>query len=100
RVVPVVVPNAVLVLANSNAIKSVLELAEELDQEIDPTHEVQIFRLKHAVAQSVVEMLTSFYTQPPVGLGTRLKVAADPRTNSVVVQANPRDMSEIAEFIK
>ncbi|WP_437228242.1 secretin N-terminal domain-containing protein [Planctomicrobium sp. SH661] len=100
RVVPVVTPNAVLILASSNAIEAVLQLADELDQAIDPTHEVQIFRLKHAVASSVVEMLTSFYTQPPVGLGTRLKTAADPRTNSVVVQANPRDMSEIAEFIK
>jgi len=100
RVVPVVTPNAVLILASSNAMDAVLQLADELDQAIDPTHEVQIFRLKHAVASSVVEMLTAFYTQPPVGLGTRLKTAADPRTNSVVVQANPRDMSEIAEFIK
>jgi len=100
RVVPVVVPNAVLILASANAMEAVLQLADELDQAIDPTHEVQIFRLKHAVASSVVEMLTAFYTQPPVGLGTRLKVAADPRTNSVVVQANPRDMSEIAEFIR
>lgn len=100
RVVPVVTPNAVLILASSNAMEAVLQLADELDQPIDPTHEVQVFRLKHAVATSVVEMLTSFYTQPPVGLGTRLKTAADPRTNSVVVQANPRDMSEIGEFIK
>ncbi|WP_437186996.1 secretin N-terminal domain-containing protein [Planctomicrobium sp. SH668] len=100
RVVPVVVPNAVLILAPGNAIEGVLDLADELDQAIDPTHEVQIFRLKHAVSTSVVEMLTNFYTQPPVGLATRLKVASDARTNSVVVQANPRDLSEIAEFIR
>lgn len=100
RVVPVVTPNAILILAPSNAMEAVLQLADELDQAVDPTHEVQIFRLKHAVSTSVVEMLTAFYTQPPVGLGTRLKVAADARTNSVVVQAQPRDMSEIAEFIR
>lgn len=100
RVMPVVTPNAVLILAPSNAMEAVLQLADELDQAVDPTHEVQVFRLKHAVAPSVVEMLTAFYTQPPVGLGTRLKVAADARTNSIVVQAQPRDMSEIAEFIR
>lgn len=100
RVVPVVVPNAVLILAPANAMQAVLDLADELDQPIDPTHEVQVFRLKHAVATTVVEMLTAFYTQPPAGLGTRLKVAADARTNSIVVQANPRDLSEIAEMIK
>jgi type II secretory pathway component GspD/PulD (secretin) len=100
RVVPVVTPNAVLLLAPANAMAAVLQLADELDQPIDPSHEVQIFRLKHAVASSVAEMLASFYTQPPTGLGTRLKVAADPRTNSVIVQAQARDLSEVAEFIK
>jgi type II secretion system protein D len=100
RVVPVVTPNAVLVLAPANAMAAVLQLADELDQPIDPSHEVQIYRLKHAVASSVAELLTSFYTQPPTGLGTRLKVAADPRTNSVIVQARARDLSEVAEFIK
>ncbi|HWL08158.1 MAG TPA: secretin N-terminal domain-containing protein [Planctomicrobium sp.] len=100
RVVPVVIPNAVLILAPANSIQSILELADELDRPVDPSHEVQIFRLKHAVASSVAEMLTNFYTQPPTGLGTRLKVAADFRSNSIVVQANPRDISEIAEFIK
>lgn len=100
RVVPVVVPNAVLVLAPSQAIQAVLELAEELDRPVDPEHEVHVFRLKHAVSTSVAEMLNTFYTQPPTGLGTRLKVAADARTNSIVVQAKPRDLTEIAEFIR
>ncbi len=100
RVVPVVVPNAVLVLAPTNAIQAVLDLADELDRPIDPSHEVHIFRLKHAISTSVAEMLTSFYTQPPTGLGTRLKVASDARTNSIIVQANPRDLTEITEFIK
>ncbi|WP_437190911.1 secretin N-terminal domain-containing protein [Planctomicrobium sp. SH527] len=100
RVIPVVVPNAVLVLAPSQAIQAVLELAEELDRPVDPGHEVHVFRLKHAISTSVAEMLTTFYTQPPTGLGTRIKVAADARTNSIIVQANPRDLTEITEFIR
>ncbi|WP_437203272.1 secretin N-terminal domain-containing protein [Planctomicrobium sp. SH664] len=100
RVVPVVTPNAVLVLAPGSAMNSILELADQLDQPIDPEHQVQIFRLAHAVATTAKEMLDSFYGTEPVGLGTRLKSVADSRTNSVIVQARPRDMTEIAKFIK
>ncbi|MCA8999464.1 MAG: hypothetical protein KDA80_20890, partial [Planctomycetaceae bacterium] len=98
QVVPVVVPNAVLVLAPGNAMDAVLELADELDQPIDPSHVVEVFRLKHAIAEDVVELLDSFYEEQ-VGLGTRLKAVADTRTNSVVVQAHPRDLSEIGKVI-
>ncbi|TWT51946.1 putative type II secretion system protein D precursor [Thalassoglobus neptunius] len=101
NVIPVVVPNAVLILAPTNTMEAILDLAAELDQPIDPTHEIQVIRLEYAVANSVVEILSDFYPdEDPTGLGTRLKVAADPRTNSVVIQARPRDLSEIEVFIK
>lgn len=99
RVVPVVTPNAVLILAPESAMDSILALAEELDQPVDPEHEVEVFRLKHAVAATMVEQLEEFYEEQ-VGLGTRIRVSADQRTNSVVVQARPRDLSEIAEFLR
>ncbi|QDT30886.1 Putative type II secretion system protein D precursor [Thalassoglobus polymorphus] len=99
NVVPVVTPNAILILAPSNTMEAILQLAEELDQPVDPSHEVEVFRLRHAIASSVVTILEGFYEEQ-VGLGTRLKVAADARTNSVVVQARPRDLSEIASVIK
>lgn len=98
QVVPVVTPNAVLILAPTNAMDAVLDLAEELDQPIDPDHVVEVFRIKHAVASEVATLLQSFYEQQ-VGLGTRLKVAADTRTNSVVVQAMPRDLTEVRKVI-
>lgn len=99
RVIPVVTPNAILILAPANAMEAILDLADELDQEIDPEHEVEVFNLKHAVATTVEQKLNEFYTDQE-GLGTRIRVASDVRTNSVIVQARPRDLSEISKFIR
>ena len=99
QVVPVVTPNAILILASGRAMPSVLELAETLDQPIDPLHEVQVFRLKHAVASNVVTMLEGMFEEQ-VGASVRLRVAADERTNSLIVQAKPNDLMQIAEVIR
>ncbi len=100
QVVPVVKPNAVLILAPANTMPAILDLADELDQPVDPTHEVQVFQLKHAVASSVVTTLQEFYGDENVGLGTRLKISADSRTNSIIIQARPSDLTEISTLIK
>ncbi len=102
NVIPVVTPNAILILAPGNTMETILDLADNLDQPVDPSHEVEVFRLKHAVADNVVELLEGFYDEEEEnrGLRTRLKVAADARTNSIIVQARPRDLSEIAAVIK
>lgn len=99
NVIPVVTPNSILILAPRNSVEGILDLVLRLDEPVDPSHEVEVFRLKHAVASSVVQVLQGFYEEQ-VGLGTRLKVAADLRTNSVIVQARPRDLTEIASVIK
>ncbi|RLS44486.1 MAG: hypothetical protein DWH81_00750, partial [Planctomycetota bacterium] len=102
-VIPVVTPNAVLILAPGNALESVLELTKELDQQVDPQHHVEVFPLEHAIASQVVTTIEGFYpndaTQRP-GLSTRIRVSADTRTNSVIVQAQPRDMEEVKSLIK
>ncbi|MEZ6057790.1 MAG: secretin N-terminal domain-containing protein [Planctomycetaceae bacterium] len=99
NVVPVVQPNAVLILAPATAIESILSLAEALDQPSDPAAEVQVLRLKHAIAAQVVQLLDQFYQDRP-GLGTRVRAIADARTNSVIVQARPRELSEIELLVK
>lgn len=98
-VVPVVTPNSVLILAPGSTMEAILQLATELDQPVDPSHEVELVRLQHAIAATVVATLEEFYEEQ-IGLGTRVKVAADPRTNSIIVQARPRDLAEILTFIK
>ena len=102
-VIPVVTPNAVLILAPGNALESVLELTKELDQQVDPQHHVEVFPLEHAIASQVVTTIEGFYPNDATlrpGLSTRIRVSADTRTNSVIVQAQPRDMEEVKSLIK
>ena len=102
-IIPVVTPNAVLILAPANALASVLKLTEELDQQVDPLHQVEVFQLEYAIASQVVTTLEGFYPNDATlrpGLSTRIRVSADARTNSVIVQAQPRDMEEVRTVIK
>ncbi|MBX3444422.1 MAG: hypothetical protein KF774_18630 [Planctomyces sp.] len=98
-IIPVVTPNALLILAPENALDSIFDLIEQLDQPVDPDSEITVFRLKYAVATQVVTHLTNFYATRP-GLGTTVRAVADVRTNSVIVQARPRNLSEITRLIE
>ncbi|GIS62082.1 MAG: hypothetical protein CM1200mP2_43070 [Planctomycetaceae bacterium] len=62
-VVPVVKPNAVLILAPDSDLRAIIDLAMELDQPVDPSTEFEIFRLKHAPASQVSAMLEDFYQE-------------------------------------
>ena len=102
-VIPVVTPNAVLIIAPANALESVLQLTEELDKEVDPQHQVEVFPLEFAIASQVVTMIEDFYPNDATarpGLSTRIRISADTRTNSVVIQATPRDMEEVRTVLK
>ncbi len=98
-IIPVVKPNAILIVASEVDMESVLKLAEELDQPVDPTAEFQMFRLKSAVAEQVLETIQTFYEERK-GLGARVLAVADVRTNSVLVHARPRDLAEVASLVK
>lgn len=107
-IIPIVRPNAILIIASKVVAAEIGELAIELDQPIDPRNEFQVFALKHAIASQVVETLNTLYPeeqqqgqqQPGGGLGARVRVVADVRTNSVIVQASPRDLVEVAALIR
>lgn len=92
-------PNAVLIVAPTADLPGIIELAEELDQPVDPLTEFQVFSLKSAVASQVETLITEMYEEPE-GLGTRLLIRAEPRSNSVIVRARPRDLDEVAALIK
>jgi general secretion pathway protein D len=92
-------PNAVLVVASPALLEGVLTLIDELDQPVDPRTEVEIFRLKHAIATQIVTHIDTFY-ETRVGLGTKVIAIADARTNSIIVQAKPNELTEVAAMIK
>ncbi len=101
-VVPLVKPNAILILAPGGDLQSIADLAIELDRPVDPLTEFEVFRLKHAPASQVATMLEDIYEEGEdrVGLSTRVVVYPDVRTNSIVVQARPRDLKEVAALVK
>ncbi len=112
-------PNAVLIVASENDIDSVNALIDKLDQPIDPVGEFEVFYLKYAIAGQVVTTLDSFFSgrtggsttggastgstggssRTASGLGGRVRAIADSRTNSVIVQARPRDLAEVKRLI-
>ncbi|GAB6166440.1 secretin N-terminal domain-containing protein [Thermostilla marina] len=95
---PLVKPNALLLVGRKEAIGTVLQLVAKLDKPVDPGTEFRVFRLKHASSTTVEETLTNFYEERG-GLGTKILVASDYRSNAVIVHAAARDMAEIEAMI-
>jgi len=91
-------PNAVLILGRKENAKTVLDLVKRLDQPAAPDTQFHVFRLRHTSSSSAYATVTEFYTNRG-GLGTRVIVSDDIRSNSLIVQASPRDMAEAAELI-
>lgn len=116
-ILPIVRPNAVLIIASAAEIEPIVELAEKLDQPVDPQMNFRVFRLRHATSTQVENMLQTIYGGGTTGapgvpgaqgaaaqagsttLAPRVTVVPDPRTNSVIVQARPGDMQEVAQLI-
>ncbi|MBS0203027.1 MAG: hypothetical protein JSS49_09035 [Planctomycetes bacterium] len=98
-ILPISKPNSLLIIAPEADLESILDLAEELDQPVDPQTEFQVFRLKTAIAKQVEELITQFYLERP-NLGAKVLVIADTRANAVIVRAQPRDLDEIAALIR
>lgn len=95
---PVVQPNAILIISSEIERETVLALVTELDKPLTPDLEFEVFPLKSAVASQVVTALTEFYTERG-GLGTAITPIADVRTNSVIVQGRPNELAEVRKLI-
>jgi type II secretion system protein D len=94
----IVKPNAVLVIAPPSELPAVRELAGQLDKPVIPETEFQVFPLKHGIAAAIAKSVNDFY-KGRTGLGTVVEAVSDARTNSVIVQARPRDLEEVAKLI-
>jgi type II secretion system protein D len=104
--VPLVKPNALLLIGRREANAAVVELIKKIDQPVAPDRMLRIFSLKHLSAIDAETKLRMFFTDRPgtantvrSGLGTRALIIADYRTNALIVQASPRDMEEIAQIL-
>lgn len=95
---PLVKPNALLFIGWGEAIKSVRELAAKLDRPVAANTQLRVFRLRHAPAATAATTVQEFFAKR-TGLGPRVVVTADVRTNAVAVHASPRDIEEVALLI-
>lgn len=99
-------PNAVLLIGRKENIPSLIELIAKLDQPAPSDAERKIFHLENMSAIDAERTIRNFFVNRPptdttyrAGLGTRALVIADYRSNSLIVQAAPRDMIEITRLI-
>ena len=99
-------PNALLLIGRKEAIGSVLDLIGKIDLPIDDDDRLRVYRLQHASAVDAEETIRGFFSEQPgvsddvrPGLGTRVRVLADYRTNSLIVSASPRDLEEVTRLI-
>lgn len=112
---PLVKPNALLLIGRPESVDLVIELVNKLDTQVEPESQFEVFPLKHVSALDVQETIEAFFvdklgqaqqggvqgagTLRP-GLGTRVNVVGDYRSNSLIVHASPRDMDEVRRLIE
>lgn len=99
-------PNALLLIGRTEAINGLKELIEKIDQPVAESSRLRVFRLQHASAIDAEQTIRDFFTERPgvgddlrPGVGSRVRVLADYRTNSLIISAAPRDMIEVTRLI-
>ena len=104
-------PNSLLLIGRPEALSGIKELIVKLDQPLDPNNQLRVFRLVNSSAVDAETIVKNFFgdisTNATGGnaantgtqLNARVKVVADYRTNSLIVQASPRDIAEVARLI-
>jgi type II secretion system protein D len=98
-------PNAILLIGRKESVDEVIKLIDKLDQ--PDTGDFTIIPLKYISALDAEVTVRGFFVNRPgqddnprLGLGTQLKIIADYRTNSLIVQASPRDLGEIRRLVE
>ena len=97
-VLPVGKPNGIIIIASETEFPAVERLATQLDRPVPAGTQLEVFRLEHANAPQVATAIENFYADRE-GLLPQVRVFADVRTNSVVVNAAPNGLAEVAKLI-
>ncbi|MEQ8788396.1 MAG: secretin N-terminal domain-containing protein [Pirellulaceae bacterium] len=92
-------PNALLLIGRQDSLQTVINMIRRIDQPSDPSKLLRVFTLRYMSSVDAEERLTRLFADP-TGLGTRLRLVSDYRSNTLVVEASPRDMDEVATVLK
>lgn len=95
---PLVKPNAILVVGRPDSVAAAADLITKVDSPVSPDSQFRVFQLKYLPVGDFEARLTTFYEERG-GLGPRVRLMADYRSNSLVVQASPRDLDEIGDML-
>ncbi|HCP13273.1 MAG TPA: hypothetical protein DIT89_13145, partial [Planctomycetaceae bacterium] len=98
-ITPLIKPNALLLIGWGEAVKAAKELAQRLDESVAPETQLEVFRLRRAAATAVEATIAEFLNSRG-GLGPEVTVTADSRTNSLLVNAAPRDLAEVRLLVE
>lgn len=98
-VTPLIKPNSLLLIGWGDAVAAISKLARKLDTPVNPNTQSTVFRIKHARAEAVSAAVETFLASRE-GMGPKVTIAADVRTNSVIVFAAPRDLLEVKKLIQ
>ena len=109
-------PNSILLIGAPESITTILDLIAKLDTEVDPDSQLKVINLIHMSAVDAATLVNNFYGATVTTRGTggqqtqqnqensdllpRIVAVADYRSNSVIVQASPRDLKEIELFLE
>ncbi len=110
-------PNVLLLIGRKEAMSGIKEVIEKLDTPLDPNSQLRVFKLVNSSAVDAEALVKEFFGELPStgaapgaagaagaannpnGLAPRVKVVSDYRTNSLIVQASPRDQAEVAKLV-
>ena len=110
-------PNAILLVGRKDNIETALNLIQKLDEPVEPEAQIKVFRLLNMSAVNAETYIRNFYgstgttgaatgfaqqttQQTARGLSPRVTVIGDYRSNSLIVQASPRDIVEVAKLLE
>jgi type II secretion system protein D len=109
-ITPLVKPNALLLVGRPENVRMAIELIQRLDQPVLPSTRFDVFPLRNASATTAKTMIDQFLDQAAgeeeptattetTTLAPQAMIVADVRTNSLIVSASPRDLTEIAALV-
>ncbi|MDR3232205.1 MAG: hypothetical protein LBT46_00810 [Planctomycetaceae bacterium] len=102
KVLPMIDPNAMLLIGWGQSLETMKKLIAELDQPVaSADSRLKVFTLKHASAPHVIGVLRGTFPTPPLNSGfmPRVQMFSDTRTNSLIVQAAPNELKDIERII-
>ncbi len=110
-ITPLGQPNSLLLIGRKDAMTGLIDLINKLDQPLDPNSQLKVYKLLHTSSVDAETLIRNFFsetgtggtggggTTTSTGLAPRVKVVSDYRTNSLIVQASPRDQTEVSKLI-